>query len=341
MALVGMLHYRSDPRKVKKSYAFASVAKVEGIDFFYFTPGKINFKTRIIHGKVLKNGEWVEQIFPFPDVVYNAGTSSCPNSKAKINKLRKMVPFTSHSVGTKNKVYNEIGKSLKFFYYLIPFDIISNKEIIYKYLERYQKIILKPTSGHQGEGIYYVEKVSDTYLVIEKTAKGILDKSAFDQFIDSAITQNAYLVQKYITCKTKNGNTFDFRIHIQKNCQGKWVVTTIYGRIGPDNSIITNLSNGGSAIEFKPLLKQLFPRNHETLARKMNSLGLKLGAYLDKRYGKSFDELGIDVGIDKRGRIRIYEVNWRPGAPAIFYLELDVVKNSLQYAVHLANKEKM
>ena len=40
-------------------------------------------------------------------------------------------------------------------------------------------------------------------------------------------------------------------------------------------------------------------------------------------------------------KIWIYEVNWRPGCPPAFYLELDVVKNTIHYAIFLANKNKL
>ena len=45
MTIIGMLHHREDPNNVKKAYAYAAVAKAEGVDFFYFTPGKVNIET--------------------------------------------------------------------------------------------------------------------------------------------------------------------------------------------------------------------------------------------------------------------------------------------------------
>ena len=44
MTIIGMLHHRADPNNVKKAYAYAAVAKAEGVNFFYFTPGKVNIK---------------------------------------------------------------------------------------------------------------------------------------------------------------------------------------------------------------------------------------------------------------------------------------------------------
>ncbi|MEH7470441.1 YheC/YheD family protein, partial [Priestia megaterium] len=71
MASIGMLHHRKDPINVRKAYAFAAVAKVEGIDFFYFTPGKVNLEKRIILGKTYEKGKWIEKRYSYPDVIYN------------------------------------------------------------------------------------------------------------------------------------------------------------------------------------------------------------------------------------------------------------------------------
>ena len=55
-------------------------------------------------------------------------------------------------------------------------------------------------------------------------------------------------------------------------------------------------------------------------------------------FKEEIDELGIDVGLDENNKIWIFEVNWRPGCPPAFYLELDVVKNLINYAILLAKQ---
>ncbi|SDH07266.1 hypothetical protein SAMN04489735_101064 [Aneurinibacillus thermoaerophilus] len=57
MTTIGMLHYRKHPEKVLKAYAFAAVAKAEGVDFFYFTPGKVNMEKKTILGYALEKGD--------------------------------------------------------------------------------------------------------------------------------------------------------------------------------------------------------------------------------------------------------------------------------------------
>lgn len=44
MILIGFLHQCRNPRHVVKAYAFASVAKAEGVELLYFSPKQVNFK---------------------------------------------------------------------------------------------------------------------------------------------------------------------------------------------------------------------------------------------------------------------------------------------------------
>ena len=50
MILIGFLHQCRNPRHVVKAYAFASVAKAEGVELLYFSPKQVNFKKHTISG---------------------------------------------------------------------------------------------------------------------------------------------------------------------------------------------------------------------------------------------------------------------------------------------------
>ena len=75
----------------------------------------------------------------------------------------------------------------------------------------------------------------------------------------------------------------------------------------------------------------------------LEHFSLSLANHLDEiqmvQYGEVIDEIGIDVGLDENLKIWMYEVNWRPGCPPAFYLELDVVINSIQYAKYVAENQ--
>ena len=158
MTLIGMLHHRSDPNNVKKAYAYAAVAKAEGVNFFYFTPGKVNIKKQKILGKVYENGQWIEKEFPFPDVIYNASYPVSDKAEQIFDYLFDRIPFTSHSIGNKLTVYNRIKQAKEFEQYLIPFYELTDVQIFFDMIKRYKKVIIKPLTGHQGGGIVFIEK---------------------------------------------------------------------------------------------------------------------------------------------------------------------------------------
>ncbi|SHF27547.1 YheC/D like ATP-grasp [Seinonella peptonophila] len=340
MTVIGMLHYRADPRKVFKSYVFAATAKSEGVGFFYFTPGKVNIQEKRIKGKVLKNGEWVDMDMPFPDVIYNAGSPMTEKADEIHDHLSKHIPFTSHSIGDKISVYQRLKKGKKFAQYLIPTNVINNNAEFFEYTSRYSRVILKPTSGHKGMGVLFVEKIRNRYLLIDQDRNLELDRKEIDVFLSRQFSNQEYLIQPYIECKTKKGNAYDFRLHVQKNGRGEWVNSAVYVKIADSGSMITNLNSGGHTMYLDLFLKNQFGEYYFNVKRYLQRFSIALARHMDQLYDESLDELGIDVGLDSNQKIWIYEVNWRPGVAPAFNLEVDIPRNTIQYAIFLAKKQK-
>lgn len=344
MTTIGMLHHRLNPETVIKSYAFAAVAKAEGVDFFYFTPKRVDFKSRTIQGKVLEEGKWQEKTMPFPDVIYNAGSpEKLSISKEIINRLRKEIPFTTNSIGNKWNVTRRLKEAKEFAKYLIPSEAVTNEEQFQKFMATYKKVVFKPVEGRKGKGIYFISKVGTGYDIQQDTKIEHYTLAQLKAFLTERFAEGAYIVQPYIQSTMKSGQVFDFRIHVQKNGEGKWVITTVYPRVAPSGSIIPNINNGGYTNYLEPFLALEFQREAFNMKRTLEHFGLSLARHLDdiqmSKFGEVIDEIGIDVGVDEHQKIWIYEVNWRPGCPPAFYLELDVVKHTIQYAVYVAEHQ--
>ncbi|WP_391119341.1 YheC/YheD family protein [Psychrobacillus sp. L3] len=345
MTIIGMLHHRRDPTTVIKSYAYAAVAKAEGVDFFYFSPGTVNFVNRSIRGQVYENGSWKERIMPFPDVIYNAGSpEKLVKSKATINKLKKEIPFTTNSLGNKWNINERLKEAKEFSNYLIPTEVVKRMDIFYKFIISFQKVVLKPIDGRKGKGIYFISKIEERYEVRKNAESDFYSKQQLDEFLKDKLSKGTFIIQPYIQSVTKSGQVYDFRLHVQKNGEGKWVITTIYPRIAPIGSIIPNINNGGFTNYLDPFLEQEFKGEAFDIRRMLEHFSLSLADHLDKlqmtKYGEVIDEIGIDVGLDENSKIWVYEVNWRPGCPPAFYLELDVVIHSIQYAKYVAENQR-
>lgn len=345
MILIGMLHHRKDPTTVIKSYAYAVVAKAEGARFFYFSPGEVNFVNRTIRGQVYENGKWMARIMPFPDVIYNAGSpEKLAKSKEIIQKLKNEIPFTTHSIGNKWNVNERLKEANEFASYLIPTEIVKDTDHFFKFMAAFEKAVLKPIDGRKGQGIFLITKKEDAFLVRKDNTSTHYTREQLYDFIKSKISKGTHIMQPYIQSVTKSGQVFDFRLHVQKNGEGKWVITTIYPRIAPPGSIIANINNGGFTNYLDPFLQQEFKEEAFNIRRTLEYFSLALANHLDElqmiQFGEVIDEIGVDIGLDENHKIWIYEVNWRPGCPPAFYLELDVVINTIQYAMYLAKNQK-
>lgn len=336
MTLIGMLHHRADPNNVKKAYAYAAVAKAEGVDFFYFTPGKVNIEQEKILGKAYENGQWIEKEFPFPDAIYNASAPVSEKAEQIVDYLNDRIPFTSHSIGDKLSVYKRIKRAKEFEQYLIPFYELTDEQVFFDMMKQYEKVILKPKTGHQGSGIVFIEKDGNHYRINEA---GIISTRKEKQLLDllsDKIEEQDYVVQQFITSQTKTGHVFDFRLHVQKNGEGKWVITSIYPRIGRLGTITSNMGSGGYSTYLDVFLQTEFDNYWYDIQRYIEYFALSFSNHFDSLYDHVLDELGIDVGIDEDQKLWLFEVNWRPGPPNIYRVELDVAKNTILYAKYLA-----
>ena len=103
-----MLHYRKSPSEVKKAYACAAVAKMEGIPFFYFSYSTVDFNRKIIKGWVYEDGVWIRREMRFPDIVINISSPKTKKQSDIQRRLKASTIFTSYPVGDKMKVYKKV-----------------------------------------------------------------------------------------------------------------------------------------------------------------------------------------------------------------------------------------
>lgn len=345
MTIIGMLHHRKDPDTVMKAYAFAAVAAAEGAKFFYFSPGEVNFSNRTIKGQVYEKGKWQTKIMPFPNVIYNAGSpEKLSKSKETIDKLRKEIPFTTYSIGNKWSVNRRLKEAKDFASYLIPTEVVKNGDHFFKFLSAFEKVVFKPIDGRKGKGIFFIVQEGARFSVKGDGTDRTYGKTQLNAFIKQKLSKGTFIVQPYIQSVTKSGQVFDFRLHVQKDGNGKWVITTIYPRIAPEGSIIANINSGGYTNYLDPFLEHEFKEEAFNIRKKLEFFSLSLAKHLDElqmeKFGEMIDEIGVDVGMDEQLKLWIYEVNWRPGCPPAFYLELDVVRNTIQYAMYIAKNQK-
>lgn len=328
-----MLHHRKNPEKVRKAYAFAAVAKMEGIDFFYFSYNNVDFGRKKINGWVYENGSWKQNEVDFPPVVINSSGPKNERQSDIFRNLKKTVKITSYPVGNKMKVYKKVLKGKEFASHLIPSFKLRGIADIEGLIEKHGKLVMKPYSGHHGENIYFIEKLKAMYKVQDGETITTITKEEFIKWFQQKMEDINYLIQPFIDCKTRMGLSYDFRIHVQKNGTGNWEINLIYPRIS-GSKLVSNISNGGYRGELVSFLKEEFGDKHDRVKGILESFARSFCPHFDALYPHSFDELGIDVGIDENLKLWIFEVNWRPGSNQ---REFEVAKRLIPYCKYLQN----
>jgi glutathione synthase/RimK-type ligase-like ATP-grasp enzyme len=338
MVLIGMLHYRKKPHNLKMAYACAAIAKMMSIDFIYFSYSGVDFSRKKINGWIYKDGNWTQQNFRFPDCIINRSGPKTKEQSIILKGLKNTIPFTSHSIGSKMKVYNKIKKGRLFENFLIPTFIVSRFDKILPIMKKYTRVVIKPDSGNRARSIYFIKLLEeDKVHCVNGLDETIYSFQEFKEFFIQLVSKEKYLIQPFIECKTKAGLTYDFRLHVQKNEIGKWIINIIYPRISGGQKLTSNISSGGYRGEFIPFLIEEFGDQYYDVKQLIEHFAISFATHFDTLYpNRSFDELGIDIAIDQNHRIYIFEVNWRPGSK---HREFSVANNLVKYAKYLAEAQ--
>ncbi|QVK21049.1 YheC/YheD family protein [Mycoplasmatota bacterium] len=327
--LVGAMHMRAHPSKISRVYTFAAAAKMEGVEFFYFSPGKVDFISRTIEGFSYENGEWIKKTYPFPKVVINMFKPNTDKQNDIYLRLRDEISYLENPIGDKEDIHRIIMEDTCFRGFLPKTKLASNISNVDEFLNKYKKIVLKPMSGCQGIGILFIEKKSKTYIIYENGSKFVVN--SLEEPLKN-IDLESYLIQQYIFSETSKGLPVDFRLHTQKNGEGKYILTTIYPRIANVKNKVTNYSQGGYTVDIESYLKGEYDEKWNAIFKYMKVFAIQLAEFINDYYGDDLNELGIDIGLDKNNKIYLYEINWRPGVPIIFRGELDHARNIIKYS---------
>src|SRR5690606_30793709 len=196
----------------------------------------------------------------------------------------------------------------------------KNSDLI-QMLKKYNVVYVKPVNGTGGRGILRIERHTRNNVKVQgrdhnrriispRTISIITLKDFINKW---NVTATSYLVQEGIPLTLSNGRVHDYRILVQKDGNGSWMVTGGAGRIGAARSITANLHVGGSAVAMTRRM-QSFVNVEVDLSRiqeEINTLAIELASFLEGE-GYQLCELAIDLAIDRDGNIWIIDLNPKP-----------------------------
>ncbi|WDM21993.1 YheC/YheD family protein [Paenibacillus polymyxa] len=186
-----------------------------------------------------------------------------------------------------------------------------------KLLSKYVHVIVKPVWGSRGQGIFQVSWLGHHKYLVHYENKKVLVRGRTNTYyyIRRKIGNASYMVQRRITRPTINKRPFDMRVIIQRRINSSvWVVTGKVIKVAGKGYIVSNNTRSkGTLHHFKSGIRQSSIRHlsASTLESHINRVSIRSAKRLSTFF-PGHRIYGLDIGIDRKGRIGIIEANLFP-----------------------------
>lgn len=328
-----------------------------GLNVYVFSPLRVDPAARIVSGYAYDTaaGRWEERFFPLPDLIYDrsffARKSDYISHRAAVRRLHdlKPIPYLGHGLKSKWEVLVYLKRDPELRPYLPRTARLVRPRQAAEWLDRSKSIFLKPLSGSQGKGTAIVERTSGGFRIEARDGMNrpvsllLHDLRELMLWLRSFTGKRGYLIQQYLELQSADGEAWDVRSLVQKNGRGIWELTGMAVRKGSPGSITSNIHGGGSAAEVLPFLERQFGRAQAAvIEERLRFLSGRIPPALEASNGR-MAELGLDLGIDRNGRVWIIEVNTKPGRSVFERLHQEeagcrAARNPMAYARHLLRR---
>jgi hypothetical protein len=320
---------------------------------FVFSPRSVNWQQETIVGYFLQpSGSWVRKTVPFPDVIYNrlpsrVAEKGASNNNFKDRFVRKGISLFNWSFFDKWDVYNLLknDESNQF----VPESFINpSAEQLKTMLEKHRFIYLKPTGGSLGIGIYrltYTPK-RGYFARYRKNGQNVLIR--FDKFegLMNMLGTNRgrlhkYVAQQGIRLIEIDNCPIDFRFHMTKNGNNRWVVAAIGAKKAGKGSVTTHVRSGGMLMTAEQVMRQVYGSKGEQVLQKAKESAVRLAEAIEHNYSRRLGELGFDIGIDQSESVWMFEANAKPGRsifkhPSLKSADHESLSNIFDYCLFLS-----
>jgi hypothetical protein len=324
---------------------------------YVFTPQNINWLTGTVHAWAYSpTAGWHRRTASLPDVVYNrlpsrSAERSEPIARLRANLSDRNIPFFNWGFFEKHDIHERLTPIPSMQTYIPETIVAPTDSEIRQLLRTHKHIYIKPVHGSLGIGIYRISYAPDDGYLVRYRTQGRVRVLHWDRlqgvmrFIHrrSGSLYN-YIAQQGISLSELEGAAVDFRFHMNKSSANKWVVAGIGAKRAARGGVTTHIHSGGSLYRPEHALSRMFPAERATaLLEEAKVAAVDIAETVERNYPHLLGELGLDIGIDRNGRIWLFEVNSKPGRsifshPALRTDGQNTMWHLINYCLYLGRK---
>ncbi len=205
-------------------------------------------------------------------------------------------------------------------------------------LARYGKVIVKPAHGSGGKGVMRVRSSSGGIEIrYKRNRKTYSSRSEANRYIRRKSKGKELLVQRYIRLARIGGRPFDLRVMVQRRKNSsKWKVTGKLAKVAGKGYIITNVQRSqGKVMGVKSALRASDLRRNSASRRRRILKEVdrvsRVGAKTLRRHYRYIHTVGMDIGVDRDGKVWMIEPNFKPSLSLFKKLNKKAYRNIVKY----------
>src|SRR5699024_11740718 len=115
------------------------------------------------------------------------------------------------------------------------------------------------------------------------------------------LKKTKYLMQRYIVSRKNLGDPFDCRVHLEKGANNEWKIANMFIRIGIEQSVVSNVSQGGGISRVNSFLEVNYTGKAKQIEKQLHQVSTKIAVEIERITKTQLATMGLDVGIDPYG----------------------------------------
>ncbi|HOL17356.1 MAG TPA: YheC/YheD family protein [Bacillota bacterium] len=300
---------------------YAGAARKAGVKLVLFSPGCISFNPDKLDGMIYNHRlhRWEAAPSPLPDIIYDRLVGGSPELVREADKVRHelnrrgVIKLNAQPYFDKLNLYQTLLRCDRVSPHLPPTRKYRGAETLLEMFKGSSRLYLKAVDGRSGkqvvqvarspQGGYYYRYFNER-LFSGKTAT----LPALEKIIKQVTGHKKAIVQKAVDLVQVNNQLMDLRGEMQRNARGELEIVAILVRLGQKGSPITT---HGESYQFEDFYHTRLNRSRKEIAllkERINDFLYAVYDCVERAYGP-FGEIAIDFGIDRKGKIWLFECN--------------------------------